>query len=108
MTPLITAFGAMAARKARKLEATRQVLEEKIRLGEEDPKRVSQEVLQRVAQKMDIGLSTLRKHWTECSKTDESRESQLESTKRHKLHDVQDEEGVLRDVDESLIYQMHS
>ena len=100
MTPLITAFGAMAARKARKLEATRQVLEEKIRLSEEDPKRVSQEVLQRVAQKMDIGISTLRKYWTECSKTDKSRESQLESTKRHKFHDVQDEEGVVFGIED--------
>ena len=100
MTPLITAFGAMAARKARKLEATHQVLEEKIRLSEEDPKRVSQEVLQRVAQKMDIGISTLRKYWTECSKTDKSRESQLESTKRHKFHDVQDEEGVVFGIED--------
>ena len=89
----------MAARKARKLEATRQVLEEKIRLSEEDPKRVSQEVLQRVAQNMNIGVSTLRKRWTEYI-NDKSRESQLESTKRHKLHDAQDEEGVAFGVED--------
>ena len=83
----------MAARKARKLEATHQLLEEKARLSEEDPKRVSQEVLQRVAQSMNIGISTLRKYWTEYI-SDKSRESQLESTKRHKFHDVQDEEGL--------------
>ena len=99
MTPLITAFGAMAARKARKLEATHQVLEEKIRLSEEDPKRVSQEVLQRVAQSMNIGISTLRKYWTEYI-SDKSRESQLESTKRHKFHDVQDEEGVVFGIED--------